>query len=278
MIKYITKETRVFNFISRLSKQHCWNFDDAPDPRMEEKTKHSICSIYSALFVGLLTNQRTLRDVESQTTKKLNSLIRTWIPDPISDTTLDTEARRLDIPYLSNKLITQIRNMHRSKMLKPQGLPCGVLTIDGKNLATLSHDAEGTGHPRSTETEKWYPKKMTQEEDSDKYHLMPALRANLSSAEAKPCVYQHAIPSGKGEAKVFKQMVDAVDEAYKKINLFKIIDGDAGFTSIENATYIHQKGYYYFFGLKNNQPILFEKAKAYLRVQKILHKPAAQTD
>ncbi|MCD6500291.1 MAG: hypothetical protein J7M25_18500, partial [Deltaproteobacteria bacterium] len=92
----------------------------------------------------------TLRDVEEQI-GDLGLWAKRLVPKPISDTTLDTEARRLDEPYLHDKLVAQVRDMHRSKMLSPVGLPCGVATVDGKNLATLNHDAGGRAQPRSDE-------------------------------------------------------------------------------------------------------------------------------
>jgi hypothetical protein len=63
------------------------------------------------------------------------------------------------MPYLLNRPVLQVRDAHRSKMLAPSGLPCGVATVDGKNLATLDHDADGTGHSRSKDNEKWHKKK-----------------------------------------------------------------------------------------------------------------------
>jgi len=56
---------------------------------------------FSDQFCGwaLLSKAATLRDVEDQI-DDLEPWARTLIPQSISDTTLDTEARRLDEPYL----------------------------------------------------------------------------------------------------------------------------------------------------------------------------------
>jgi hypothetical protein len=78
--------------------------------------------------------------------ERLGSWTRNLVSEPISDTTLDTEIRRLSPDYLLDKLVLCVRDLYRSKMLNPMGLPCGVATVDGKNLATLDHDAEGTGY------------------------------------------------------------------------------------------------------------------------------------
>ncbi|MCD6498115.1 MAG: hypothetical protein J7M25_07425 [Deltaproteobacteria bacterium] len=73
--------------------------------------------------------------------------------------------------------------MNRSKMLSPVGLPCGVATVDGKNLATLNHDAGGRAQPRSDENKKWQPKGSAK--TGKPYFVAPVLRAVLTSAEAR---------------------------------------------------------------------------------------------
>lgn len=110
-------------------------------------------AILWALELGLTSNQPTLRDVEHMT-KQPGGFAKHLVPEPISDTTLDTESQRLDCGYLHNKLVQRVRGFHRSKMLEPEGLPCGVMTVDGKSLATLCHDADGSGHARSKHNEK----------------------------------------------------------------------------------------------------------------------------
>jgi predicted transposase YbfD/YdcC len=226
-----------------------------------------------------MSNRRTLRDVEQLATS-IGPWARQKVPEKISDTTFDTEVQRLDVPYLQTKLTQQVRDMHRSKMFKPDRLPWGVVTIDGKNCATLRHDAQGTGHRRSSENEKWQDPWLKKQDESKVFYLMPALRATLSSAEGKPCIYQMALPPGTGESTAFRSMVDALDMAYGRSKMFRLIDGDAGFTSLENATYAVEKGYDYLFGLKDNQPTLAQKANAYFLIQRAVKKeaPEAQTE
>jgi len=242
---------KVIKFLGKLIQKDKagWDYSDAPDPRQSSKVKHSMGAIIYAIELGLLSNQSTLRDVE-QLTHMAEGLSKTLIPSPISDTTLDTEARRLDSEYLHNKLITRVRNFHRNKMLEPCHLPCGVLTVDGKNLATLNHGANGLAQPRSTENTKWQPKDRVK---CEPYFLMPALRATLTSAEARPCVYQHLLPVGTGEATQFKCFLEGLQKAYGRSKMFEIIDGDAGLTSLENANLIIAANYLYVLGLKTNQ-------------------------
>ena len=140
-------QARIEAAIKRRSKKPGFDFSDAPDHRQEGKVKHEQKHIVNGLLLGLTANKPTLRDVEEMT-QDLRLSFRSLVPRPISDTTLDTESRRLDVEYLTGKLVQQVREDFRAEMLGPVGLPCGAATVDGKNLATLDHDAGGAGHWR----------------------------------------------------------------------------------------------------------------------------------
>jgi hypothetical protein len=109
------------------------------------------------------------------------------------------------------------------------------------------------------------------------YWLMPALRAVLTSAEAKPCIYQRPLPSKKGESTVFKPLIDDLHNAYGRSGMIGIIDADAGLTSLANADYIDARGYGYVLGLKGNQPELMAEAERILYVKMVNEKPEAET-
>jgi hypothetical protein len=276
MIRLRTKEERVQRFLIKQKSKPGWDFSDAPDPRKEGMINHEMSSIIWSLELGLIANHPTLRDVEAMT-KELAPWARKLVPAFVSDTTLDTEARRLDDGYLVDKLVKQVRDMQRSRMLKPIGLPIGVVTVDGKNLATLGHDAKGTGHERTSENEKWQKKGKAGGESTDEYYLMPALRAVLTSAEAKPCIYQMRLPVGTGESSNCKEFVDALHRAYGRSNMYEVLDFDAGLTSLETANHINDLGYGYVFGLKGNQSELFAEAERLLVFAAIEEEPEAET-
>ena len=267
---------RIQRFLAKRAKniKKGWDYSDAPDARQQGKVNHEEASILWSMELGLTSNQPTLRDVEEMT-ERLGPWARPLVPLPISDTTLDTEARRLDHDYLHAKLVLRVRDLYRSKMLAPVGLPCGIATVDGKNLATLNHNADGTGHARSSTNAKWHKNKAAEEKSGKDYYLMPALRTTLTSSEAKPCIYQIPLPPGKGESTVFPEMVDALDKEYGRGGMINVVDSDAGLTSLSNADYVNELGYGYIFGLKGNQPELFAEAKALLLPMVELQAPEA---
>jgi hypothetical protein len=259
--------------IKKRSRKPGFDFSDAPDNRQEGKVEHAQKHILNGLLLGLTANKPTLRDVEEMT-RDLRLSFRSLVPAPISDTTLDTESRRLDATYLSGKLEQQVREDFRSKMLRPAGLPCGVVTVDGKNLATLEHDAGGAGHARSKENEKWHRPGSAKGEE---YFLVPVLRAALTSAEARPIIYQQALPPRTGEATSFCEMVDNLHRAYGRGGMFEVIDADAGLISLANADHVNRLGYTYIFGLKGNQPELYEEARRLLDPQAESEAPEDET-
>ncbi len=270
---------RVQRFLAKRTRNKAkgWDHSDAPDPRQEAKVTLTMDSIVWALELGLMSNQPTLRDVETLS-EGLGSWGRTLVPESISDTTLDTELRRLPSDYLLGKLVLRVRDLYRSKMLNPVGLPCGVATIDGKNLATLDHDAQGTAQARSSDNDKWHRSKEQEAKLGTDYYLMLALRSTLTSAEAKPCIYQLALPPGVGESTMVPAMVEALHQAYGRSGMFGVIDVDAGLTSLANADLIHSKDYGYIMGLKGNQPELFAEAQALLEPKAKARSPEAETD
>jgi len=269
---------RVQKFLAKQTKGGAkgWSYSDAPDLRQQVKVQHPMDTVLWAMELGLTANQPTLRDVEEMT-ENLGPWARKLVPVSISDTTLDTEAQRVNANYLLDKLVHRVRGLHRSKMLKPEGLPCGVATVDGKNLATLDHDADGTGHKRSKKNEKWHLSKEEEKKRGKSYFLMPALRATLSSAEAKPCIYQLPLPSGTGESTLLPEFFAALRRAYGHGDMFRIIDGDAGLTSLGNAKLIVDESYDYVLGLKGNQPELFAEAQALLLPLSEIQEPEIRT-
>lgn len=269
---------RVQQFVAKRlkKKQKGWDYSDAPDSRRQGSVQHSMESVLWSLELGLTSNQPTFRDVEEMT-ERLGSWVRPLIPERVSDTTMDTESRRLDYDYLHSKLVMRVQDMYRSKMLRPVGLPCHIQTVDGKNLATTSHDANGTGHARSTANSKWHKSKEDEQQCGKDYFLLPCLRTTLTSAEAKPCIAQIPLPPGAGESTMFPAMVDKLCEAYGRSGMLDVIDGDAGLTSLGNADYVNNQNLGYIFGLKGNQPDLFAEAKALLLPMTRMQEPEIET-
>jgi hypothetical protein len=255
-----TNNEKIQRFLFRQTKTPGWDFSDAPDPRREAQVEHKMPSLIWTYVLALISNQPTLRDVEVMT-QELSPAGRALVQAPKSDTTLYEVVKRLETEYYLSKLVQQIRQWYRSKMLSPVLLPCGVVTVDGKNLATLDHDADGTGQKRTSDNGKWDQRTPEHKAAGKPYYLLPALRASLVSAATKPCIYQMAIPAGMGEAGICREFVEALVDSYGRGGMFEILDFDAGLCSLATAEAVDAHGYGYVFGLKGNQPELYQEAQ-----------------
>lgn len=181
------------------------------DPRKRRGRRHKFAKMLHALVAGLLANCGSLREVE-ELTERLGLGRR---GGGISDTALGKFSEMLNPLLLLRALVAQLREMGSRGELKPDGLPCGVATVDGKNLATLQHHAGGAGHMRVAPDEKscWW--------------LMPALRSVLTSAAGRPALGQWMQPPGHGETTEFVPFFGWLVETYARHGLIEIFDVDA---------------------------------------------------
>jgi hypothetical protein len=179
----------------------------------------------------------------------------------VPDTTLWDIFPRLDIEQLRQQSRRQVRMFWRAKSLEPEGLPCGVVSFDGKGLGALEHDADG-------DAQKNY------RQDGSPYWLSRMMRVVLTSSAAKPCLDQIPIGAKSNEVACFGNFFDEVVAAYDP--LFEIVTGDAGLTSKANADRIHAKDKAYVLALKDNQPELLAEAKRLL-TPRLGQEPDAQS-
>lgn len=109
------------------------------DPRGLKGRRHrSFASFLSALILGLISDQRTRRDVSSLTHDLPLDVRRTVnIPTSISSTRLRDTLKIVDHEGLRLVLRRQVRHDWRCALLKPAGLAINAVSIDGKFAADL---------------------------------------------------------------------------------------------------------------------------------------------
>jgi hypothetical protein len=268
-------DRRVQKFLDRHLQSPAWQWRDIGDPRGKRGQRWELKDLLSAAFAGLLAGCATLRDVELLSAE-MGAMGRQYVQERVPDTTLwdlfsgqrrrhrknDSGATRvsaepgevvkrpLQADDFRRQLRRQVRAMWRSKCLEPQHLPCGVVSVDGKGLGALEHDAEGTaqkGHRN----------------DGSPYWLARVLRAALVSAPGTPLLDQLPIGAKTNEMGMFAGFFDEVQHAYDP--LFEIVTTDAGMTSKANAGRVHAANKGYVMALKDNQPELLTEAKRLFR-------------
>lgn len=222
-MKLQPKDRRVQRFLDRHRKAPAFRWDDITDPRDRRGRRWQLPTLIDGLFAGMLAGCPTLRDLEALT-EEMGDAERSRVPRRIPDTTLspvgDFAASynllpKLDVEELRSKLRQQVHTLQRAKSLEPRDLPCGVLSIDGKGIGALSHDAEGTAQ------------KTHHGHDGSPYWLPRYLRAVLTSAPSKPCVDQMPVPPKTNEMGTFEAFWNDLVQAYGRGDLFEIATADA---------------------------------------------------
>jgi predicted transposase YbfD/YdcC len=152
---------------------------------------------------------------------------------------------QLDVEALRPLIRRQCKRALRSKSLGPDGLPFGVVSMDGRSTTTKLAD-EHYAQPKHKDGEIHH-------------HLVRTITSALVSAKAKVCLDMCPIPAKTNEAGIFLKAFLQLIATYSE-EVFQLIIYDAGACSRENAQLVEDAQRAYLFGLKDNQPELMTEA------------------
>lgn len=214
--------------------------------------------LLTAGLLGLLAGCNSLREME-RLTAELSPAVRPKLRvfRRVPDTTLRDLLMALDLDELRGLLWRQTRAAHRRKQLRPEGLPLGVVAIDGKHTATR--------HP-----DELYAQRQGEQA------VVRTLTCALVSAPAAVCIDAVPIPKERNEGSAFPAALDNLVEQYRSLDLFELVTADAGITSKANADRVAAAGLHYLFTIKDDQPTLLDEA-ARLLERRPAHEACAQT-
>ena len=235
-------------FRKRLAELH---LDEVADARDRRGQRWGLGTLLGAMVVSLAAGAKGLAEVEDLT-QQMTPEIRRWlgIARRVPDTTLRDALLTVNPEVLRPVLHRAVRAAYRRKALAPDGLPIGVVSLDGKVITVPTSD-------------DWYAQRQTQQEDS----VLGAVRtvtAVLTSSNARPCIDVTPIPAPTNEMGMFEIAFEHVVQAYAGLDLFRLVTYDAGACSAANALAVRRRGYHYLFGLKGNQPELLREARQWL--------------
>lgn len=254
---------RIHRFLRRRYRKPWWRWDRVDDPRDRRGRRRPLSQLLEAVRLGLLSCQHGLRDVE-MLTQQLRGPARALVSDRVPYTTISDLLAKLMPDGLRQHLVGQLRDMKRAKQLEPDGLPCGVATMDGKCLATLRHDAAGTGQ-------------LQRGDDGKQRYLVRAIRTVLSSSASKPCIDQYSVPADTNEMGAFEAAFRQLIATYRRGDYFDVIDVDAGLICRRHAQLIVDEGFGYVARLKQSQPELLAEAERLLEPRIARQTPDAET-
>jgi hypothetical protein len=226
--------------------------DEVADPRDPRGRRWELETLLTGVLLGLVAGSRSLKDVE-WLTDELTPAVRTklGISRRIPDTTLRDTLSALSPNDLRPALHNAVRAAWRRKALEPDGLPFGVVSLDGKGTAVPAAD-------------DFYAQRQTAGEDGPLAGLVRTVTATLTSSGARPVIDLMSIPASTNEMGMFERVLDGLLATYAKSDMFRLVTYDAGACSKDNARAACARGLHYLLALKNTQPTLYEEAARWL--------------
>jgi predicted transposase YbfD/YdcC len=220
--------------------------DEVTDPRDQRGQRWSLPQLLTALLVGLSAGSKNLAEVE-RLTDDMSPKLRRWfrLDRRVPDTTLRDVLCTLSPAALLPCLHALVKAASRRKALKPEGLPFGIVALDGKATMLPSCD-------------DWYAQRQSVA------RLRGAVRsvtATLVTSRARPCIDVTSIPAHTNEMGAFETALRSVVAAYGQHDLFRMISYDAGACSRDNACLTRELGLHYLFALTDAQPTLLYEAR-----------------
>jgi hypothetical protein len=235
-------------------------FEDALDPRSKRGRRWRLSTLLRTVTVGLMAGKKSLASIEALT-KKLSVGIRRClaISRRVSDTTLRDVLVRIAPDTLRGRLHAQVKAAARAKRLTPDGLPIGVMSMDGKGSALESWDNH-------------FAERRTYDDRKGAYGLLRTISCCLVSCAAKVCLDAIPLLAGLNEVGFYQEALRQLVAIYGT-GLFQLVCYDAGGCSEQNAAFTVSLGLHYLFAIKGNQPGILQVMLRYLGLR-----PAASAD
>ena len=222
------------------------------DPRRRHGRKWRLSQLLVGTLTGLVSGCRSFGETE-ELTAELPGALRTSLrlPRRVPDTTMRSALVQLEPDELRKVLHRQVKTANRRKQLDHDGLPFGIVAIDGKCTATPVVDDCYAQRQHLTNGEETYGIQG----------LVRTLTCCLTSSSSKICLDAIPIPAQSNEVGFFREAFQQLVATYGRSGLFEMVTLDAGFTSAENASLIHESGYGYLMRLKDDRRDLTASAR-----------------
>ena len=226
--------------------------DQLEDPRSSQGQRWRLAPLLRAVLTGLLAGAHSLAETEWVTETLSSAARRTLgIKRRVPDTTLRDLLCLLPQRAMRQSLHAMVRAAHRRHALEPNGLPFGVVAMDGKATALPSCD-------------DYFAQRQSQNEGRLLVGLLRTMSCSLVSSRARVCIDAVPIPASTNEMGQFEASLRGLMKTYRGLDLFRLVSYDAGACSESNAATIRELGLHYLLGLKSTQPSLLTEAQRLL--------------
>jgi hypothetical protein len=216
--------------------------DEVEDPRHRRGRRWELPVSLTAILAGMLASCRSLAETENLTAEmslSMRKLLR--IPRRLPDTTARNVVEEVSPLEIRRVMHRQTRAAFRRKALQPEGLPFGMVAIDGKSVTIDAWDNQ-------------YGQRHRHTEGAEAVGLVRTMTCALVSARPKPCIDAVPIPAHTNEVGHFQAVLESLEHAYGALGMFRLVSGDAGTCSEENADAVIGRGWNYLFAIKDSQP------------------------
>ena len=224
--------------------------DELEDPRAAKGRLWPYAVLLRLVVVGLACGIRSFAKLEEFSCElSSSSKKRLGISRRVPDTTMRDLFCLQDPHELRKGLHKLTRKAHRRKAIEPQGLPFGVVALDGKSTAIPACDDD-------------YAQRQSNEKRL--IGLVRTVTCALVSASAVPCIDAIPIAAKTNEMGTFESALRSLHHTYRSLNLFRLVSYDAGACSLYNANVVRELKLDYLFALKDSQPTLRIEAERLL--------------
>ena len=233
---------------------HEAGLEQVPDPRRRGRQRRwRLHTLLRAVVLGIAAGCKSLAQTETLTDEMSKACQRFFrIHRRVPDTTMRDAIIQLGHKALRACLYRQVSLAHRRKALTPDGLPFGVVAMDGKATSLPVWDDD-------------YAQFQPNSNGVGAHGSLRTYTASLVSSRAVVCLDAAPIPSCTNEVGFFSNALDDLVEAYRGKGLFQLVATDAGGCSRDNATHVVEThGLDYLFALKGSQPELSREAQRLL--------------
>ena len=242
-------------------------FHHVVDLRRQASTRWDLPTILGAVVTSMLAGCKGLREMEALTAEMSRASRRVLgIQRRLPDTTARQALVGVRLGDLREVLRRQVRTAHRRKALKPDGLPFGVVSLDGKFVPAPPTWRSGYVQIRNIGK-------------PSEFGLIGTITATLISSSSKVCLDAEPIPRTWGEESRYPNLLGNLLRAYGKLDLFRLVTYDAGGCCRYNARLTREMGLHYLFRVKEGrQPKLFAEAQRRLASQTLDEAQASTED
>ena len=226
--------------------------EEVPDPRGEMGRRWPLATLLRAVVVGCVAGCKSIAQTEKLTHEMAKSMRRVvGIPRGVPDTTMRDAIVKVEPTHISPCLHAIAKAAQRRKALEPDGLPFGVVAMDGKGTATYAWDDK-------------YAQRQPHSAGKGASGLVRTITCSLISSRVKVCLDAISVPASTNEMGQFQASLRGLVAHYGRGDLFRLISYDAGACSRDNADEVRNLDKHYLFGLKGCQPTLIAEARRLL--------------